>query len=183
MKRIVFVLTAALLVCLTAQAQKTPCATAGNDNDFLGIQTIRLWRGEAPGAKGNACEDIPTLTIFEPQRGYGNGSAVVVMPGGAYVGLAANLEGRQVADWFTALGFRAFVLSYRQTSNGYVLPVPLLDARRAIRTVRARAMEYSIRPDQIVAIGFSVRRSLSGAFEHTISAREPGLAGPCRARQ
>jgi hypothetical protein len=27
--------------------------------------------------------------------------------------LAANLEGRQVADWFTARGFRAFVLSYR----------------------------------------------------------------------
>jgi acetyl esterase/lipase len=60
-----------------------------------------------------------------------------------------------VADWFTARGFRAFVLSYRLTSHGYLLPVPLLDARRAIQTVRARARDYFISPSRIVAIGFS----------------------------
>ena len=54
-----------------AQAQQEPCAMAGNNNDFLGIQTIRLWPGDAPLAKGKACEDMPTLTIFEPQRGHG----------------------------------------------------------------------------------------------------------------
>src|SRR5208283_2820662 len=91
----------------------------------------------------------------EPHHGSGNGSAVVILPGGAYLGLAANLEGRQVADWFTARGFRAFVLSYRLTSNGYLLPVPLLDARRAIQTVRARARDYQIDPNRIVVIGFS----------------------------
>jgi len=47
------------------------------------------------------------------------------------------------------------VLSYRLTSNGYVLPVPLLDARRAIQTVRARARDYKIDPNRIVVIGFS----------------------------
>jgi acetyl esterase/lipase len=35
------------------------------------------------------------------------------------------------------------------------LPVPLLDARRAIQTVRSRASDYSIAPDRIVVIGFS----------------------------
>ena len=80
---------------------------------------------------------------------------MVVLPGGAYVGLAANLEGRQVADWFTARGFHAFVLSYRLSSNGYLLPVPLLDARRALQTVRARARDYAINPNRIVIIGFS----------------------------
>jgi acetyl esterase/lipase len=144
-----------LLICAAARAQKEPCATVGNDNDFLGIQTVRLWPGDAPQAKGKACEDIPTLTIFEPQRGMGNGSAVVIFPGGAYVHLAGNLEGRQFADWFTARGFRAFVLSYRLSSNGYLLPVPLLDARRAIQTVRARARDYQIDPGRIVVIGFS----------------------------
>jgi acetyl esterase/lipase len=138
-----------------AQAQKAPCAVAGQNNAFLGIQTIRLWPGEAPQAKGAACEDTPTLTIFEPQHGHENGSAVVIFPGGAYRGLAANLEGRQVADWFATRGFRAFILSYRLTSNGYVLPVPLLDARRAIQTVRARARDYSINPHRVVVIGFS----------------------------
>ena len=127
----------------------------GENNAFLGIQTIRLWPGAAPQAKGNACEDIPTLTIFEPQQGRDNGSAVVIFPGGSYVELAANLEGRQVADWFAVRGFRAFILSYRLTSNGYLLPVPLLDARRAIQTVRARAEDYHINPNRIVLIGFS----------------------------
>jgi acetyl esterase/lipase len=144
-----------LVACLAAQAQKQPCATAGSNNDFLGIQTVRLWPGDAPQAKGNACEDTPTLTIFEPQRGHANGSAVVIFPGGAYTHLAGNLEGRQFADWFTARGFRAFVLSYRLSSNGYLLPVPLIDARRAIQTVRARARDYFIDPNRIVVIGFS----------------------------
>jgi acetyl esterase/lipase len=151
-----FVLLATVLfACNAALAQKQPCAIPDNDNDFLGIQTVRLWSGDAPQAKGKACEDIPTLTIFEPHHGNGNGSAVVIFPGGAYRELAANLEGRQVADWFAARGFRVFILSYRLTSNGYVLPVPLLDARRAIQTVRARARDYFIDPDRIVVIGFS----------------------------
>jgi acetyl esterase/lipase len=148
-------LSVGLVACLAAQAQKQPCATAGSNNDFLGIQTVRLWPGDAPQAKGNACEDTPTLTIFEPQHGHGNGSAVVIFPGGAYTHLAGNLEGRQFADWFTARGFRAFVLSYRLSSNGYLLPVPLIDARRAIQTVRARARDYFIDPNRIVVIGFS----------------------------
>jgi acetyl esterase/lipase len=143
-----------LLVC-SAQAQKQPCATPGSNNDFLGIQTIRLWPGDAPQAKGTACEDTPTLTVFEPQHGHGNGSAAVIFPGGGYTHLAGNLEGRQIADWFTARGFRAFVLSYRLSSNGYLLPVPLIDARRAIQTVRARARDYQIDPARIVVIGFS----------------------------
>ena len=148
-------LSVGLVACLAAQAQKMPCATAGNNNDFLGIQTIRLWPGDAPQAKGKACEDTPTLTILEPQNGHGNGSAVVIFPGGAYAHLAGNLEGREVADWFAARGFRAFILSYRLTSNGYLLPVPLIDARRAIQTVRARARDYEIDPNRIVVIGFS----------------------------
>ena len=138
-----------------ACAQKDPCAAPGENDAFLGIQTVRLWPGKAPQARGMACEDTPTLTILDPQPGHANGSAVVVVPGGAYAHLAGNLEGRQVADWFTSRGFRAFILSYRLSSNGYILPVPLLDARRAVQTVRARARDYSINPNRIVMIGFS----------------------------
>jgi acetyl esterase/lipase len=154
-RQAIAMLAMGLLACSAAQAQKQPCAMPDENNSFLGVQTIRLWPGDAPEAKGKACEDTPTLTIFEPQRGRANGSAVVIFPGGAYVNLAGNLEGRQVADWFTARGFRAFILSYRLSSNGYLLPVPLLDARRAIQTVRARARDYHIDPKRIVVIGFS----------------------------
>jgi acetyl esterase/lipase len=154
--RAVLAALAAVAMCSLANAQAlSPCATAGTDNPFLNIRTIRLWPGDAPQAKGTACEDIPTLTILGPRAGTANGSAVVVLPGGAYRGLAADLEGREVADWFTARGFRAFILSYRLTSNGYVLPVPLLDARRAVQLIRARAQDYQIDPNRIVIIGFS----------------------------
>ena len=155
MKRLVVLAIACLLVNIQSIAEKQPCSTAGEDNDFLGIHTVRLWPGDAPQARGKTCEDTPTLTIFAPQKGHENGSAVVVLPGGSYVGLAANLEGRQVADWFTVRGFRAFILQYRLSSNGYLLPVPLLDARRAVQTVRARAADYHIDPNRIVIIGFS----------------------------
>ena len=155
MNRFFVFLGLGLLAGLAAHAQNEPCALAGENNAFLGIQTIRLWPADAPQAKGKACEDTPALTIFAPQPGHDNGSAVVVLPGGAYAGLAANLEGRQVADWFTARGFRAFVLSYRLSSHGYLLPVPLLDARRAVQTVRARARDYFVAPNRIVVIGFS----------------------------
>lgn len=154
MKQILAILFAALLA-LPVAAQTVSCATPGTDNAFLGIQTIRLWPGAAPQAKGATCNDIPALTLMEPRQGTANGSAVIIFPGGAYAHLAGDLEGREVADWFTARGFRAFILSYRLTSNGYVLPVPLLDARRAIQTVRARAADYHINPNRIVVIGFS----------------------------
>jgi acetyl esterase/lipase len=167
-----------LLACPGSQAQKQPCATAGENNAFLGIQTVRLWPGDAPEAKGKACEDTPTLTIFEPQRGHANGSAVVILPGGAYAHLAGNLEGRQVADWFTARGFHAFVLSYRLTSNGYLLPVPLIDARRAIQTVRARARDYFIAPDRIAIIGFSAGGHLAALSATQFVAGKPDAEDP-----
>ena len=155
MKQLFAFLIAASLAIPATRAQTASCAAPGADNAFLGIQTIRLWPGKAPEAKGAACDDIPALTIFAPRQGSETGSAVIIFPGGAYVRLAGDLEGREVADWFTARGFRAFILSYRLSSNGYFLPVPLLDARRAIQTVRARALDYHINPNRIVVIGFS----------------------------
>ncbi len=155
MKQLFAFLIAASLAIPSAHAQWANCATPGTDNTFLGIQTIRLWPGTAPEAKGATCNDIPALTLFGPRQGSETGSAVIIFPGGAYARLAGDLEGREIADWFTARGFRAFILSYRLTSNGYLLPVPLLDARRAIQTVRARALDYHINPNRIVVIGFS----------------------------
>ncbi len=175
LKRLSFLGAIGLLACtaLLAQKPKQPCATAGENNAFLGIETMRLWPGDAPQAKGNACEDTPTLTELDPHPGRENGLAVIVLPGGAYIGLAGNLEGRQVADWFAARGFRAFILQYRLSSNGYLLPVPLLDAHRAIQTVRARAADYQIDPNRIGVIGFS-----AGGHLAALAATQPSDGDP-----
>jgi acetyl esterase/lipase len=166
-------LIAASLAVPAARAQLANCATPGTDNAFLGIQTIRLWPGTPPEAKGDTCNDIPALTVFGPREGTGNGSAVIIFPGGAYVHLAGDLEGREVADWFTARGFHAFILSYRLSSNGYLLPIPLLDARRAIQTVRARAADYHISPNRIVVIGFSAGGHLAALAGTQFTAGSP----------
>ena len=106
-----------------ASATGSSCPEASSNNAFLGIATVRLWPGDAPEAKGEGCEDIPTLSVLRPQPGHENGSAVIVMPGGAYLGLAAILEGREVGDWFASRGFTSFVLRYR-LGKKYLMPVP-----------------------------------------------------------
>jgi acetyl esterase/lipase len=128
----------------------------------LGISTLPLWPKESPQVAGTDPADLPTLTLFLPQKGKGTGSAVIVAPGGAYVGLATNLEGRQVADWFTARGVTAFVLKYRLGAK-YLYPIPLEDAQRAVRLVRSLASEYGFAPDRIGFVGFSAGGHLAAA--------------------
>jgi acetyl esterase/lipase len=137
-----------------AQTTALQPATPRTSDEFLGTATYRLWDGDAPGAQGSEDADVPTLTVFRVHAGTGRGTAIVIAPGGAYRGLAANLEGRQVADWFAARGVTAFVLKYR-LGNRYLYPTPLVDARRAIRFVRAHAAEFDIAPDRIGMMGFS----------------------------
>jgi acetyl esterase/lipase len=120
----------------------------------FGISTIALYDGAAAQAAKIDPSDVPTLTVFRPQPGHGTGSAVIVAPGGAYTHLASNLEGSQVAVWFAARGFTAFVLKYRfGTKNLY--PTPLLDAQRAIRLVRSLSKSYGISANRVGMVGFS----------------------------
>jgi acetyl esterase/lipase len=118
----------------------------------LGISTIPLYSAAVPGAKGAAAVDTPTLTVFRPIRP--NGTAVIVDPGGAYIHLASNHEGRQEADRLAELGVTTFVLRYRLNPT-YPYPIPLEDARRAVRLVRSLAATYGYAPDRIGMMGFS----------------------------
>lgn len=143
----------------------------------LGIATVRLWDGEAPGALGTADADIPTLTTFLPRHGKGNGTAVVVAPGGAYLGLASDLEGREVGDWFAARGVAAFVLKYR-LGQRYLYPVPLSDAQRAVRLVRFGAEKYGVSPNRVGMIGFSAGGHLTAMAGTLYDGGRPDAADP-----
>ena len=141
-------------LCLLAAVLGAPHGPAQVLDPALGISTIPLWPSDAPEVAGTEAADLPTLTVFLPQKGRGTGSAVVVAPGGSYLGLASNLEGRQVADWFTSRGLTAFVLKYRLGPK-HLYPIPLQDAQRAVRLVRSSAASYGFLPDRIGFIGFS----------------------------
>src|SRR4051812_41366372 len=80
-----------------------------------GAQTVNIWPGIAPGSetwtqKERTVENTPlgavvfnvvtpTLTAYLPERSKATGTGVVIAPGGAFVALAIDLEGRSVATW------------------------------------------------------------------------------------
>jgi acetyl esterase/lipase len=143
----------------------------------LGISTLQLWSTGAPQVAGTDTADLPTLTLFLPQKGKGTGSAVIVAPGGSYLGLASNLEGRQVADWFTSRGVTAFVLKYRLGAK-YLYPIPLEDAKRAVRLVRSLASVYGFAPERIGFVGFSAGGHLAATTGTLFDAGVPDSADP-----
>ncbi|SIO61807.1 Acetyl esterase/lipase [Singulisphaera sp. GP187] len=123
-------------------------------------KTFPLWAEGAPGALGTEAGDpyhagdIPTVTVYRPDRDKANGGSIVVCPGGGYGFLATDHEGKDVAEWARSLGLTAFVLKYRLAPR-YHHPRMLEDAQRAIRTVRARASEWELDPNRVAIIGFS----------------------------
>ena len=136
-------------------------------------QTIPLWENEAPGAQGQGDNDKPTLTIYLPWESNLSGTSVIVAPGGGYEMLADNHEGRQVANWFNAMGVTAFVLKYRLGPR-YHHPIELGDAQRAIRLVRSRAKEFEVSPDRIGMMGFSAGGHLASAAATHFDSGNPG---------
>jgi acetyl esterase/lipase len=173
-----FTLFVVLLSAGTALAQpaaQTPATTAGRARGpATEPQVIRLWEGSAPGAQGTADADIPTLTYYPP-NGRGASTAIIVAPGGSYVSLAMNHEGRQVANWFNSQGVAAFVLKYRLGPR-YRHPIELGDAERAVRLVRARAAEFNVSADRIGMMGFSAGGHLASTAGTKFDAGQPAAA-------
>lgn len=114
-------------------------------------QTIELWPGASLDSIGEDNQGCPSLTLYPVVNG-NLSSAIIVCPGGGYSRRAAH-EGEPIAKWLNGLGISAFVLNYRVAP--YRHPVPLLDAQRAIRTVRHHAEEWQIDPHRIGILGFS----------------------------
>ena len=58
--------------------------------------------------------------------------------------MVVGAEGHGIADWLNRHGITGIVLEYRLPAGRPF--VPLLDAQRAIRTVRANAKQWGIDP-------------------------------------
>ncbi|NIP16924.1 MAG: alpha/beta hydrolase fold domain-containing protein [Xanthomonadales bacterium] len=117
-------------------------------------EELGLWpKGRAP-VGGNRFENANAhITVHRPANPVPNGAAAVICPGGGYGGLVTGAEGNGIAKWLNGHGITGIVLRYRLP--GGRPSVPLLDAQRAIRTVRARAEEWGCDPQRIGIIGFS----------------------------
>ena len=113
---------------------------------------LPLWSGDAPEGDGKFSDSSKAkLTVHLAEQP--NGAAVVICPGGGYGGLVTKGEGHGIATWLNAHGIAGIVLEYRLPAGRPY--VPLLDAQRAIRTVRAHATKWKLDPKKVGIIGFS----------------------------
>jgi acetyl esterase/lipase len=147
-----------------AAAQTTPLAK------------LSLWKGRAPLGEGRFEAADAAITIHLPAAEKANGAAVVICPGGGYGGLVAGPEGHGIAEWLNRHGIAGIVLEYR-LPHGRPM-VPLLDAQRAIRTVRAGARQWHIDPARIGIIGFSAGGHLAATACTHFDAGDPHAADP-----
>jgi acetyl esterase/lipase len=121
------------------------------DSKTADPQRIALWNGRAPVGDGQFEEADAWITLHRPARA--NGTAVVICPGGGYGGLVTDQEGHGIARWLNGHGITGVVLEYRLPKGRSF--VPLLDAQRALRTVRSSAKAWNIDPARIGIMGFS----------------------------
>ena len=160
MHRITFL--ASFLACLTLHAAP---------------ETIPLWPNGAPGATGTRPEDTPRVDVYLPPE-KPCGAGVVILPGGGYGGLAADHEGRQIAQFYNSLGVTAFVCFYRLGTQGYHHPIEMNDAKRAVRWVRANAAKYGLDTKRIGLTGFSAGGHLASTVGTLYDDGDPNAADP-----
>jgi acetyl esterase/lipase len=156
----------------------------------LNSQTVNIWPGAAPGSESWTHKEItiadtpigsvvlnvvtPTLTAYLPDKTKATGSGVIIAPGGAFVALAIDLEGNEVARWLQQRGIAAFVLKYRiMEKKGEGIPAGMnmdeagkfgiADGIQAIKVVRQHATEWGVAPDRIGFIGFSAGAMVASA--------------------
>lgn len=147
-------------------------------------EVLPLWPGSPPGAPAT----LPTPKYDQRSKdpkfndrwltGVGqpslivrraakpNGTAVMLIPGGGYGFLAIDNEGEEQARWLNAIGITAFILRYRLPTEGWAnrATVPLADAQRGLRLIRASARRWGVDPARVLALGFSAGGHLAGSL-------------------
>ncbi|WP_369062332.1 alpha/beta hydrolase [Caulobacter sp. 73W] len=150
-------------------------ATAGLPALAAPVERFAIWPGPPPGGEGLSVRDevvkrspdgpaddiawphiaTPMLNVVPAQQP--NGGAILLIPGGGYARVAVGREGSGIAWAFAARGYTVFELLYRLPRDGWAAgpDVPLQDAQRAMRLIRAGAGKWGIDPARVAAIGFS----------------------------
>ncbi len=153
-------------------------ARAGSD------ETVALWPGTPPGLTGSGptlkIDDHsqvpgqtdrtaigvaqPLITVVRPVRA--DGSALLIAPGGGYFNEWFDGEGFDIASRFSEAGVTCFILRYRLPAEGWQdrSDVPLQDAQRAMRLIRANAAKYGIVPERTGVMGFSAGGHLAASL-------------------
>jgi acetyl esterase/lipase len=142
--------------CLLAQAVAKPIE-------------LSIWNNGAPVGDGGSEKVDVRITVYQPADP--NGTAIVICPGGGYATRVSGPEGHGIAQWLNKQNITGVVLDYRLPEGRAT--VPLLDAQRAIRTVRVNAARWNLDPRRIGIMGFSAGGHLASTAGTHFDGGEP----------
>ncbi|NCU02865.1 MAG: alpha/beta hydrolase [Chitinophagaceae bacterium] len=151
--KVIFILLFILLAASTQAQEFVPLWPAGKKPNSNGktitdsIYNERIWRVATPG-----------IYCFVVPKAENNGTAVLIVPGGGYERLSHLYSGFNLAKWYNTIGVNAFVLIHRLPHQQDLLNkqlVPVQDAQRAMRIIRANAAQWNIKTDKIGIMGIS----------------------------
>lgn len=181
------------MIAAAAAAQSEPTPYSPSDTSaplWPPKESFPLWPGQPPGAPKKPI--VPNWTMNNPppnrelwirgvatpevhvfRAAHPDGSSLLALPGGGYEFLSVQNEGMDAAERFNADRTTVFVLTYRLPPEGWAdrSVVPLQDAQRAMRLVRARAGDFRIDPARLGVIGFSAGGHL--AADLAVSSDQP----------
>jgi acetyl esterase/lipase len=141
--------------------------------------SLSLWENEIPNLNKTEIEESyenehyyvvtkPEIEVYLPAKSDTPIQAVLIIPGGAYRAIAYTWEGTDVAKWLNANGIAGIVLKYRLPNSTKTNIIrgrsPLLDASRAIRTIKANAEKWNIDKNNIGVMGFSAGGHLASTL-------------------
>jgi acetyl esterase/lipase len=131
-------------------------------------QVLPLYPDSIPGSTIKLSkEEEPTLTLYLPIKEKATGTAVLVIPGGAYGFLAFEEEGIAIAKAFAEKGIAAFVLKYRLPKKETMKDKsygPLMDAQQAMKVIRSNAVNWNVNPVKVGVIGYSAGGHLASTL-------------------
>jgi acetyl esterase/lipase len=150
----IFFIAIFICCCIKANAQEfVPLWPEGKKPNFNGkkvtdtLYNDRIWRVGTPG-----------MYAFVVPPSENKGTAVLICPGGGYERLSHLYNGFNLAKWYNSIGVNAFVLIYRLPHQADLQQrqlAPLQDAQRAMRIIRANAIQWNIKTDKVGVMGTS----------------------------
>ncbi|ATY31800.1 alpha/beta hydrolase [Sphingomonas psychrotolerans] len=170
-----------LATAAKAQNAPTPYVLGTGTAAWPPREHFKLWPGTPPGApsplptnnftvNGSFRElwlrgvSEPMVGVYRPAKP--DGRAVLSIPGGGYGFISVENEGVDVAKALTPHGITVFVLAYRLPGEGWAnrADVPLQDAQRAMRLIRAQADKFGVDPAKLGICGFSAGGHLGASL-------------------
>ena len=172
---------ALLLIVIGTSAWGGPNATDLALAKLLGEpvpEAIPLWPDQPPEFMENGPAEtvgergqiqnvtLPSMVVYPASGESRTGRALIVCAGGGYGSLDWKTHVIYAAKVFNPMGVTIIGLRYRlrpphKVDNAGIQALTLMDAKRAVRTVRHRAKEWGIDPRQIGIAGYSAGGNLS----------------------